>query len=162
MGQQSHLHSPAYHENGVCINCYCTSVFISPLQPALRSLFARRNFCHDSVKLIDHVVSSQCNIMYFFWGDFWCQTPNYPGRMFSTHSCGNRCLTSIGEHLKRLVVCLAFCCRCLCFYCCGLHGGLMNRGPVFSWTVVASLLPAAQPDQGSPRNSPHAVELCSN
>lgn len=45
-------------------------------------------------------------------------------------SCGNRCLMSIRENLKRLVVCLAFCCRCLCFYCRGIHGSLMNRGPI--------------------------------
>lgn len=51
------------------------------------------------------------------------------------HSCGNRCFhkhkgSQTAENLKRLVVCLAFCCCCFCFYCRGIHGGLMNRGPV--------------------------------
>lgn len=53
------------------------------------------------------------------------------------HSCGNHCFMSTRalkqrkKNLKRLVVCLAFCCCCFCFYCRGgIHGGVMNRGPV--------------------------------
>lgn len=51
------------------------------------------------------------------------------------HSCGNHCFTSTRtlkqpENLKRLVVSLALCCCCFCFYCRGIHDGLMNRGPV--------------------------------
>lgn len=34
------------------------------------------------------------------------------------------------ENLKRLVVSLAFCRCCFCFYCRGIHGSLMNRGSV--------------------------------
>lgn len=36
------------------------------------------------------------------------------------------------ENLKRLVVRLVLCCWCFCFYCPGIHDGLMNRGPVLA------------------------------
>lgn len=45
------------------------------------------------------------------------------------------------EHLKRPACPHGpFCSCCLCFYCCGHHGGLMNGGPVLGRTLVASSL----------------------
>lgn len=76
------------------------------------------------------------------------------------HSCGNVFCMSIRKNLHRVVVCLAFCCRCLCFYCCGIHGCLMNRGSV-SDRLQCPCCSAAHPDQGCTWNSPHAVEFCS-
>lgn len=77
------------------------------------------------------------------------------------HSCGNHCFVSIRENLKGLVACLAFCCCCLCFYLLWSPWRSHEQRASFRWTAVPSLLPAAHPDEGSPRNRPHAVEFCS-
>lgn len=77
------------------------------------------------------------------------------------HSCGNHCLTSIRENSEKAC--------CLSGLLLLLFMFLLPRYPwrsheqkaCFRWTAVPLLLPAAHPDQGSPRNSPHAVEFCS-
>lgn len=94
------------------------------------------------------------------------QTPHYHsctvtlfGAAVGTTASRAQGLSNSGNNLKRLVVSLALCCCCFCFYCRGIHDGLMNRGPVYRWTAVPSLQisTGALPAQ----NSPHAEEFCS-
>lgn len=65
-----------------------------------------------------------------------------PGRLWEPlHARHRSCVRAFFDIRKRPACPPGpFCCRCLCFYCCGHHGGLMNGGPVFRRTLVASAL----------------------
>lgn len=74
------------------------------------------------------------------------------------------------ENLKRLVVSLAFCRCCFCFYCCGIHDSLMNRGPVSDGPlcprcsrlhiIIGTLLGVAHTLRNSVASRPPDARVC--
>lgn len=107
---------------------------------------------------LDQIISSSAtSCLCCFWGDF---VPHYPSCTVNCnpffcaassisvqaprpprpprpprHSCGNHCFTNTRalkqwKIWKGLLSVWLLCCRCFCFYCRGIHDGLMNRGPV--------------------------------